>query len=574
MKVLLCTLNAKYIHSSLALAYLKESCRSDAWEIILSEYTINEKNQDIMSAIFLEKADIICFSCYIWNIEAILEICNDYKKVSPDTVIILGGPEVSFNARQLLAENEAVDIIVRGEGEYCLNKVLEHLSSNRALTAIKGISYRENGSVLENEDQELIADLDLIPPPYKENMEQLKNKLVYYETSRGCPFNCAYCLSSTIKGVRFFSLPRVKRDLRYLIEQGIKKIKFVDRTFNCNEKRSKEIMQFIIGQQGTSRFHFEICADLLSPEMLDFLAQVPPDLFDFEIGIQSTCNETLRAVNRKSDWSKLRNNILQLLSAGNIHIHLDLIAGLPEESYERFGRSFNDVYELNPHVIQLGFLKMLKGSNVRSLSAKYGYKFQEKPPYQVLSHDCLSYEEIIKLGHIEDLLDRYFNSKNMENSIAYIINRIYSGNAFKFYESLASYWEEKELFSIGHKRETEYRIINDYSKAFHSEHQTELNELLKYDYFLNNKSYQAPAGIVSHNPEKINEILYACLKDENFVSERLPFLLSRTVREIRRQVHLEYFSYDPIEHGYFNRPRPFLFVYDNGQKKARQVISL
>lgn len=368
MNILLTTLNAKYIHSSLALAYLRKYCADERWSLNIREFSINERTDEIMAAIYKERPDILCFSCYIWNIKPVLEICRDYKKIAPDTLIIAGGPEVSYDAISLLENHKFLDFVVRGEGEATLKELFHTIYMKQSLEAVKGVSYRNGDRVLDNPDRELITDLDCIPFPYEDDLDSYKNRIIYYETSRGCPYNCSYCLSSTIKGVRFFSLERVKADLSRLIRRGIKEIKFVDRTFNCHEGRALEIMKFILEQAGQTKFHFEIGAELLSQDFTAFIQKVPAGRFDFEIGVQSTNPESLQAVTRKSDWQKLRQNIERLKAAGNIHIHLDLIAGLPYEDLASFAQSFNDVYKLNPDVIQLGFLKLLKGSDIRNKS--------------------------------------------------------------------------------------------------------------------------------------------------------------------------------------------------------------
>lgn len=572
MKILLCTLNAKFIHSSLALAYLREFCRCDKREIIVREFTINENTEDIMAEIHLEKPDILCFSAYIWNIEPILAICNDYKKVAPDTLIIMGGPEVSHDAADVLKQNPEIDYIVRGEGEYTLKELLENIHIGKPVVDIRGISYRAEDKIIDNPDRELIKNLDVIPSPYYGDLDYYKNRTVYYETSRGCPFNCSYCLSSTIRGVRFFSMERVKKNLHFLIQQGVKEVKFVDRTFNCNEKRAMEIMQFIIDEKGSTKFHFEICADLLSDEMLSFLKQIPPGIFDFEIGIQSTCTAALKAVNRKMDWDRLSNNIKLLKSNDNIHLHLDLIAGLPYEDYDTFKTSFNDVYSLNADIIQLGFLKLLKGSNIRSERREYGYKFQEKPPYMLLENNYISYTEIIKLTKIEDLVDRYYNSNITANSLAYIINHIYSENAFRFYEEFSDYWQKHNLYGYGYKIEMEYTFLKNFLDTYYMEHCFRLNELIKYDYLLNKRAYTLPEGIEGYTPSDAGDLLSSLIKDKSFIDENLPEWKQKSAREIRRYVHLEYFKYNPLADRKTITPVPLFFIYNPTSKKAVRVI--
>jgi len=422
MQVLLSTLNARYTHSSLAMAYLKEACIDENWKLAVREFTINDNSADIMAEIYRYHPSVLCFSCYIWNIKQILQICTDYKSVDSDCIIILGGPEVSFNTREFLRDNRSIDIIIRGEGELALKEVLLSILNKTKLANIEGITYRCDDEVIQNCDRELIKDMSLIKSPYYGDMSYFNNKMVYYETSRGCPFNCSYCISSTFKGVRFFPMDRVKKDLEFLIKSGIKRVKFVDRTFNSNEKRAIEIMQFILDQNGKTSFHFEIYADLFSEDMLRFLKDVPLGIFDFEIGVQSTCLEALKAVRRRSDWDKLVNNVKQIKSYNNIHLHLDLIAGLPYEDYQRFGISFNDVYSLEPDVIQLGFLKLLKGSELHRQKDAYAYRYQSLAPYQVLSNSFMAYDDIIRLIDIEEVLEKYYNSGNMQYTFRFAVD--------------------------------------------------------------------------------------------------------------------------------------------------------
>ncbi|MEN6325208.1 MAG: B12-binding domain-containing radical SAM protein [Syntrophomonas sp.] len=574
MNILLTTLNAKFIHSSLALAYLKAFSADERWSLNIREFSINERTDDIMASIFHLGPGVLGFSCYIWNIKPILEICRDYKKIAPDTVIILGGPEVSYDARSLLEMHDAVDFVIRGEGEATLKELLHTIYMNRPLEQVKGISYRQGAQCLENPDRELIADLDRIPFPYKGDLNAYRNRIIYYETSRGCPYNCSYCLSSTIKGVRFFSLQRVKEDLSCLISQGVREVKFVDRTFNCHEGRALEIMEFILGQAGKTKFHFEIGAELLSPDFMTFLQKVPAGRFDFEIGVQSTNPESLQAVNRKSNWQILKENIKTLQAAGNIHIHLDLIAGLPYEDLPSFARSFNNAYKLNPDVIQLGFLKLLKGSDIRNQRDQHEYLFQTEPTYQVLANRWLSYEDILNLKDIENLLDRYYNAGNVPKSLDHITNCIFNRDPFAFWQNFAAYWREKGLFSLAHKREAEYSILMEYIQANHPVHSELLNELLKFDFLCHNQSYNLPAPILSYNPDNSNEKLYSLLKNQEFIERYLPGVSSKTPRENRRQVHLEYFKYDPFDCSSATKPLPLLFVYDPVEKKACNIIKV
>ncbi|MBP1761921.1 MAG: magnesium-protoporphyrin monomethyl ester oxidative cyclase [Firmicutes bacterium] len=572
--ILFSTLNAKYIHSSLALRYLRAYCEVYSnLHIKIKEFTINEPMDDIMAAIYLQQPQILCFSCYIWNIRPILELAADYKKICPQTVIILGGPEVSYDAEQLLENNPAIDYIARGEGENTLQELLLALTEEEAVSQIEGITYRRDNQIYRNADRPLMKDLDSIPFPYSSDIQDIHDKIVYYESSRGCPYNCSYCLSSTQHGVRFFSLPRVKQDLAFLARQGIREIKFVDRTFNCHEERAMEIIQWIVGLETDTRFHFEIEASTLSARMMDFLATVPAGKFNLEIGIQSTFEPALQAVNRRSNWIKVRDNIVRLQSYHNFHIHLDLIAGLPFETYHDFARSFNDVYRLQPDVLQLGFLKMLKGSSVREMVSEHGYIFQTLPPYMVLANRYMDFAEMIKLQQIESLLDKYHNSADMKQSLAYIISKIYKDDAFGFFEKLALYWQTQGLFEQGHKKEFYYQYLLEFVRKYHDDHTDIINDLLKYDYIMNNRT-RLPECLYSYNPDDVNQEVYGYIKDENFRRLYLSDKLEQSNREIRKNIHLEYFRYDP-ETAFFSPAMiKIIFIYDPVRRKVARKITV
>jgi len=574
-KVLLCTLNAKYIHTSLALRYLQTYCQSRAeFDISIKEYTINQNTSDIMAEIYLNQPDVLGFSCYIWNIKQILELCTDYKKVAPGTVIVLGGPEVSYDSEQILSDNPCIDYVVRGEGEQTLQELLLAINGDLPRSTVTGISYREGKQIHRNADREWITNLDEIPFPYQDDeLDRLGDRIVYYESSRGCPFHCSYCLSASSGGVRFLSLPRVKEDLAVMLGYNVREIKFVDRTFNCNEKRAIEMINFIVAHRGTTKIHFEIDAGLFSDEMLDFLTTVPKDLFNFEIGIQSTFEPALIAVRRKQNWDRLSNNIKRIKAEDNIHLHLDLIAGLPGEDWENFTRSFNMVYNLQPDLLQLGFLKILKGTDLLEQSEVYDYIYQSGSPYQVLANRDLQYEEIIALTHIEEILDKYYNSGDMVRTIAYIGQEIYNDNIFQFYSDFSIYWQSRLLFGLGHKKEVLYNILLAFIAEMHSSHVEVVNELLKYDYLRHNHKYGLPEGLRSRNPQNINDLIYSYTKNKNFVTVHLPAFLTKTAREMKKLVHIEYLNVDPITFE-INCKRVFMFVYSPISRKADRIIDL
>jgi hypothetical protein len=412
----------------------------------------------------------------------------------------------------------------------------------------------------------------MIPFPYSEGLNDLNNRTIYFETSRGCPFNCTYCLSSTIKGVRFFSLERVKKDLTYLINNHVKEIKFVDRTFNCDEERAIELMKFIASNPGQTRFHFEICAELLSEKMVDFLSTIQPGIFDFEIGVQSTYKPALDAVNRKYNWEKLKHNVSKIRKYNNIHLHLDLIAGLPFEDYFKFAKSFNMVYNLRPDVLQLGFLKLLKGSNIRKTLEKHKYNYQEEPPYQILDNKYINYSEIINLINIEELLSMYYNSERPQMSLNFITDKIYGGNAFLFYEKFAAYWEENGFFRIGHKKEALYSFLKGFIDLYHSEYSQLLNDLIKYDFLSQHKAYELPPGIKRYNPENTNDLLYSFLKESSFISTYFSSKGKQSVSSIRKRINLEFFKYNPETLQKMKGLTKIIFIYDPVTNFAVQKI--
>jgi len=494
MKVLITTLNSKYIHSSLAIRYLKEYCLDEIKNIEIAEYTINQNNEYITGEIYKKKPDIVAFSCYIWNLQSTLEICQRLKLIRPHIKIVLGGPEVSYDGDKILEDNSYIDFIVYGEGEVTFKDLLIYLQKEeKDFSPIKGLIYRDEEKVFRNNSRSLIIDLDRIPSPFEGNMEEYRDRIVYYESSRGCPFNCQFCLSSAIKGVRFFPLERVKRDLANLIKAGVKQVKFVDRTFNARKDYALEIMTFIINQGVTNiNFHFEVTAHLLDDEILDFLKDVPEGLFQFEIGVQSTNTETLKAIDRNTDFKKLSKVTERIKSYKNIHQHLDLIAGLPYENYESFKKSFNDVYRLKPDKLQLGFLKLLKGSGLRDKINEYGFKFLDISPYEVLENNFIKYEELLRLNIIEDLVEKYGNESSFNNTLEFIIGNYYE-TPFDFYETFSGYWERKEHHTISHSKANLYKIIWEfYTEEIAKETET-FQELLLFDFIYYNKNSNVPA---------------------------------------------------------------------------------
>ncbi len=577
MKVLLTTLNARYTHSSLALAYLRESCKDEKWTLECREFTINDRLGSVMAEIYRIHPAVLCLSCYIWNIRLILELCCDYKQMDPECKIILGGPEVSYDSEQIMSTNIAIDIIISGEGEQTLRALLEHLSSGSDYTKLQGVTCRCHDTIIRNEPAVLINDLSMIPSPYHGDMSHYDHKMVYYETSRGCPFNCSYCLSSTLRGVRYLPMERVKKDLRFLIQNGIKKIKFVDRTFNSNEKRSIELMKFILEEMGGKRstsFHFEVCAELFSDEGLIFLKDIPAGIFDFEIGVQSTCQKSLQAVNRITDWDRLVNNTKKIQSYHNIHLHIDLIAGLPYEDYRRFGQSFNDVYRLKPDVIQLGFLKLLKGSQIHIQRDKYAYRFQTLAPYEVLANSYMTYLDLLKLHDIEDLVEKYYNAGLVRYTMEYIVNMIYEGDAFALLDEYASFWRINGLYDQPHRRDTLYISLSQFVKKICGKYFNAVSELLKYDYLLNNRVYQVPEQLQRHKTSEAQNLLNSLLSDDGFLKKYVPEMRGKSLREMRKYAYLVYLRINPLEYQETDHLIPVIFLYNQNENKSYRNIVL
>lgn len=472
MKVLLTTLNSKYIHSNLALKYLYAVCINDGYSIELKEFTINNPNDYIYGELLRGDYDVVCFSCYIWNIESILPLVENLKKARPEAMTVLGGPEVSWRGVEIMKKHRAVDFVIAGEGEENLPLFLERLIKGEGddkFAGIGGLHYRGEGKIFVNPASEPV-DFEGLPFPYARLVSE-PDKIMYYESARGCPFSCSYCISAIEKGMRSLTVERVKRDLSYFIYKGVKQVKFVDRTFNYDNDRSLEIIRYLMeADKGTTNFHLELCADIISEELLDTLSTARPGLFQFEIGVQSTNSMTLEAINRPCDLDKLSSNVGRLRDMGNIHLHLDLIAGLPYEGYKSFAASFNDVYGMQPHMLQLGFLKLLPGTPIREEAEKHSYVFRTKAPYEVISNSYISAKELARLKMVEMVVDLYYNRGGFESTLEYL-SGAEGWEAFAFYESFADFYYSKGFQHKSHNKEDLYRILHYYITSMDSEKQ-------------------------------------------------------------------------------------------------------
>lgn len=502
MKILLTALNSKFIHSNLAVRYLKAFTKDKNYQCKIREFSINDREEKILEEIIMERPNVVAFSTYIWNIEMIKRISNLIKLVDESIEILYGGPEVSYDSQNILSELNG-EYIIEGEGEKTYREFVEYKLGERDIKSIRGLYYKLNNDILSNGKRPLM-NMNEIVFPYEEG-ENLDNKIVYYEASRGCPFNCKYCLSSTIHGVRFLDVERVKKELKYFIDKEVRLVKFVDRTFNCNHKFTMAIWDFLINQDTKTQFHFEISADILKDAELELLRRAPKDRFQFEVGVQTTNDEVLNKINRFVNFSDIKEKVDELLEIRNIKQHLDLIAGLPGEDYDSFKKSFNNVYSISPEEIQLGFLKLLRGSSMREEAEEYGMKYSPYPPYEILKTNSISYDELLKLKKVEEMVDKYYNSQKFDNIIKYFVNKFET--PFDFYYELGKYFEKKGYFNRNIGSSEYYKVFLDFNMEILKEDNFILKEVLRYDYLSFNKRRGIPDFIGKNiNKEEEDEI--------------------------------------------------------------------
>ena len=491
MKILLAACNAKYIHSNLAVYDLKAYSSDYDKEVFLREYTINQPKDEILKDIYGSGADVVCFSCYIWNISFVRELIRDLAKILPETAFWAGGPEVSYDAEKFLTEMPEMTGVLVGEGEKTFHDLLEYyIDGKGSLGEIRGIAYRDGEEIRHNGWRELM-NLSEIPFVYQ-HLEKFENRIIYYESSRGCPFSCSYCLSSIDKKLRFRDLELVKKELQFFLDHKVPQVKFVDRTFNCKHEHAMAIWKYILEHDnGVTNFHFEVSADLLCDEEMDLMAKMRPGLIQLEIGVQSTNPETIRAIHRHMDLDKLERCVDRVHSFRNIHQHLDLIAGLPYEDYDTFHRSFNDVYQMKPDQLQLGFLKVLKGSLMKEEAEKYGIVHKEKEPYEVLSTKWLPYGDVLKLKAVESMVEVYYNSGQFQHTLEYLVPL--AKDAFTFYESLGAFYEKKGYSEISHSRMRRYEILLEYLQEETDVSVEKASQKMLYDLYLREKLKKRPS---------------------------------------------------------------------------------
>lgn len=502
MKILLAACNAKYIHSNLAVYNLKSCSGEYSSRVVVKEYTINQLRDDILKDIYLEQPDVICFSCYIWNISFVRELVPDIKKILPQVEFWAGGPEVSYDAVEFLKKNPAFFGVMVGEGEETFHELAGYYIERKpeTLSGIRGVAFRD-----ENKGRDIVhtgwrelMDLSKVPFAYS-NLTEFKNRIIYYESSRGCPFSCSYCLSSIDKKLRFRDIELVKKELQFFIDNKVPQVKFVDRTFNCKHDHAMEIWRYITEHDnGITNFHFEISADLLRAEELALMKTMRPGLIQLEIGVQSTNPQTIKAIRRTMDFEKLKGIVEQIHSFGNIHQHLDLIAGLPYEGYDSFHKSFCDVYALRPEQFQLGFLKVLKGSHMMEMTGEYQILYKDREPYEVLSTAWLTYGEILRLKMVESMVEVYYNSGQFKNTLVFLEK--YFDDPFRMYEALGRFYEKKGYSEISHSRMRRYEILMEFAGEQKEIPPEALSDVMLLDLYLRENLKSRPSFASDQKP--------------------------------------------------------------------------
>ena len=499
MKILLAACNAKYIHSNLAVYDLQAYASDYADHIVLKEYTINQQKDDIMRDIYLEHPDVVCVSCYIWNLSFVKELMADLIKILPGADFWAGGPEVSYDAEKFLIENSEFKGVMVGEGEETFKELAGYYveKNPQDLKNMTGICYRDGDQIIHNGWRQ-IMDLSSIPFIYKD-LSEFKNRIIYYESSRGCPFSCSYCLSSIDKKLRFRDTETVKKELQFFIDNKVPQVKFVDRTFNCKHDHAMAIWKYINEHDnGVTNFHFEISADLLREEELQEMSTMRPGLIQLEIGVQSTNPDTIKAIHRTMDFEKLKGIVDRIHSFGNIHQHLDLIAGLPYEDYDSFRHSFNDVYALKPQQLQLGFLKVLKGSHMMEMCKEYGIVYKTQEPYEVLSTKWLDYDHVLKLKTVENMVEVYYNSGQFQNTLEYLEK--FFPDAFSIYERLGSFYMEKGYGDVSHTRMRRYEILLEFLEDMPEISMDQVKDQMVYDLYLRENLKSRPGFARDQKP--------------------------------------------------------------------------
>ncbi len=559
MKTVLVAINAKYIHSNLAVYSLRSYARTFGYEPELLEFTINQQKDQILKGIYEAKPDLLCFSCYIWNLSYAEEIIEDIKKILPKVTIWAGGPEVSYDAPKFLKRHPEVDGIMCAEGEKTLTELISYYeigkSQGKSLDGINGIVYQENKTIHQTPLRDIMNMDDLVFP--YEDLKDFEHKIIYYESSRGCPFSCSYCLSSIDKKLRFRSFSLVEKELEFFLAHKVPQVKFVDRTFNCKKSHAMAIWTYIKEHDnGITNFHFEVAADLLTEDEIALIQTMRPGLIQLEIGVQSTNEKTLAEIHRKTDFEEITRKVKAVQKGENVHQHLDLIAGLPYENYESFGHSFNDVYALKPEQLQLGFLKVLKGSYMAEAAEGYGCVHKAKPPYEVLGTRWLSYEEILKLKGVEEMVEVYYNSGQFQKTIR-AMEYLFE-TAFSMYEELADFYEKNGYNEVSHTRIRRYEILQEFLREKEANLEY-FKQLMIFDLYARENMKTRPQWANDLSAYKMQILDFYKKEEEN--PKLLTDYQGYQARQTIKMTHIEVFTYDVINENEEKGAYPVLFDY-------------
>lgn len=577
MKVIASTLNAKYIHTNIAIRYLKAYAQHD-FDVELAEYTIKDPVMNIVTDLVRKKPDVIGFSCYIWNIEETIKVIKMIKKIDPSIHIVVGGPEVTYDVADWMNNVQEFDYIVIGEGEETFKQLLTELNGTISMENVHGLAFRENGQVRINPQRNKL-DLRDLPSPFRfdEDIPYLSKRVTYIETSRGCPFSCQFCLSSIEVGVRYFDREKIKDDIRYLMKNGAKTLKFVDRTFNISRSYALEMFQFLIDEHlpGTV-FQFEITADIMRPEVIEFLnKEAPAGLFRFEIGVQSTNDYTNELVMRKQNFDKLCRTVTMVKDGGKIDQHLDLIAGLPEEDYDSFKRTFNDVFAMRPEELQLGFLKMLRGTGLRLRAEDHQYIYMDHSPYEILGNNVLSFDDIIRIKQVEDVLEKYWNDHRMDATVEYLVTKVFP-TPFDFFQEFGSYWEQKGWSRIGHQLEDLFKRLFEFLQSKEIADLDIAEGLMKFDYISKQKyKPRKPWWQPSFEKSERSKLYQSLLENPNQLGENF-LTLQLNEKEIYKHTLSERLSFDIeryINEGLIEKKDSVLLAYFDSSSETVSIFS-
>ncbi|MBG9544810.1 Fe-S oxidoreductase [Cytobacillus firmus] len=577
MKVIASTLNAKYIHTNIAIRYLKAYAQPD-FDVELAEYTIKDPVMNIVTDLVRKKPDVIGFSCYIWNIEETIKVIKMIKKIDPSIHIVVGGPEVTYDVADWMNNVQEFDYIVIGEGEETFKQLLNELNSTMNMENVHGLAFRENGQVRINPQRNKL-DLRDLPSPFRfeEDIPHLSKRVTYIETSRGCPFSCQFCLSSIEVGVRYFDREKIKDDIRYLMKNGAKTLKFVDRTFNISRSYALEMFQFLIDEHlpGTV-FQFEITADIMRPEVIEYLnKEAPRGLFRFEIGVQSTNDYTNELVMRKQNFDKLCRTVTMVKDGGKIDQHLDLIAGLPEEDYDSFKKTFNDVFAMRPEELQLGFLKMLRGTGLRLRAEDHQYIYMDHSPYEILGNNVLSFDDIIRIKQVEDVLEKYWNDHRMDATVEYLVTKVFP-TPFDFFQEFGSYWEQKGWSRIGHQLEDLFKRLFEFLQSKEIADLDIAEGLMKFDYISKQKyKPRKPWWQPSFEKSERSKLYQSLLENPNQLGENF-LTLQLNEKEIYKHTLSERLSFDIeryINEGIIEKKDSVLLAYFDSSSETVSIFS-